>query len=120
MQLKSQISFLRYAILTALHVGATFYFVQKEDYFSLIIVFLAIIFNQLCLIFATKMMIFTDADKRDNGLIFLLFALKFLTLAGGIYYGFYFFSGNKLVILLNYIFQLKILILSIKRYSKKN
>ncbi len=119
MQLKNQISFKRYAILTLLHIVASFYYFGKNNELTLSIVFLAFIINQLCLIFVVKGAVLDDAESRDNVKIFGFFIFKFVALIWGIYYGFENFKGQKLIIIGNYIFQLIILTLSIKRYSKK-
>lgn len=119
MQLKKQISFTRYAILTFIHLVAAFYYFGKDNELTLTVIFLAFIVNQLFLIFVVKGAVLDDAESRDNVKIFGFFILKFVALIGGIYYGFEHFVGQKLIIIGNYIFQLIILTLSIKRYSKK-
>jgi hypothetical protein len=118
MQLKNQISFIRYAILTAIHIVASFYYFGKNNELVLSVVFGAFLVNQISLIYVVKGVVLDSAEERSNLRIFLLFALKFLTLAFGVLYGFENFAGNKLIIIGNYIFQLIILALSIKRYSK--
>ncbi|MCT4642466.1 MAG: hypothetical protein N4A33_09230 [Bacteriovoracaceae bacterium] len=120
MQLKNQISFARYTVFTLAHIGASFYYFGKNNYLTLSVLFASFLVNQISLIVMIKKMLFVDSDQRDNTGIFILFLIKFLTLVGGIYYGMQFFHGNKLIIIGNYIFQLIILVLSIKRYSKKN
>lgn len=119
MQLKKQISFTRYAILTFIHLVATFYYFGSSNELVLSIMFISFFLNHLFLILVVKGAVLDDAEHRDNVKIFLFFMLKFVVLIGGIYYGFENFRGQKLIIIGNYIFQLIILTLSIKRYSKK-
>jgi hypothetical protein len=119
MQLKKQISFTRYAILTFIHLVPTFYYFGKGNELVLSILFISFFLNHLFLVLVVKGAVLDDAAQRDNVKIFLFFMLKFVVLIGGIYYGYENFKGQKLIIIGNYIFQLIILTLSIKRYSKK-
>jgi heme/copper-type cytochrome/quinol oxidase subunit 4 len=120
MQTKNQISFLRYIILTVLHIGLTFKFYGKDSFDVLIIVFVAILINQICLFVALHELLNKPSDIRDNTKIFILFSSKFIVLAAGLWFGMKNYSGNTLIIIGNYIFQLIILTLSIKRLSKNN
>lgn len=119
MQLKKQISFTRYAILTFIHLVATFYYFGSGNELVLSILFISFFLNHLFLVLVVKGAVLDDAEQRDNVKIFMFFMLKFVVLIGGIYYGYENFKGQKLIIIGNYIFQLIILTLSIKRYSKK-
>ena len=119
MQLKNQISFLRYAILTFVHIIVTFYYFGVGNELVLSILFISFFLNHLFLVLVVKGAVLDDAEHRDNAKIFIFFIMKFLVLIGGIYYGYEYFKGQKLIIIGNYIFQLIILTLSIKRNSKK-
>ncbi len=120
MQIKSQISFTRYGILTFLHIIGMFYYFGAGNEIVLSVCFLAYITNQLFLVVAMHKLIFTPSDERDNMLIFILFMSKVLILAAGVWYGVENFKGDQLIIIGNYIFQLIILTLSIKRLGKNN
>lgn len=119
MPLKNQISFLRYIVLTVIHIALSFYYFGDENEFIYLVLFSTFIVNQAFLVFVVKSVVFDKPEDRDNLVILLFFALKFIVLIAGILYGFEYFKGQKLIIIGNYIFQLIILTLSIKRYSKK-
>ena len=115
MQIKNQISIPRYAVISFFHIVATFYYFGSGNELVLAVCFISYLTNHLCLVIAMHELIFTPSDKRDNTMIFLLFAAKLLVLAFGVWFGVENFVGNELIIIGNYIFQLIILILSIKR-----
>jgi len=115
MQIKNQINILRYGIISFLHIIATFYYFGNGNELVLSLCFLSYFLNHLCLILALLKILNTTSEERDNLMVFLLFAAKFLILAGGLWYGVKNFNGNDLIIIGNYIIQLIILILSIKR-----
>ncbi len=120
MQIKNQISLTRYIVLSFLHLAATVYYVGQGSVNVLLVVFAAIFLNQACLFGAMHKLLNVPSEERDNTGIFILFTAKFLILAAGLWYGMANFDGNKLIIIGNYIFQLIILSLSIKRLGKKN
>jgi heme/copper-type cytochrome/quinol oxidase subunit 4 len=120
MQIKNQVSITRYIVLSILHLAGTVYYVGPTNINVLLIVFLAIFLNQACLFAAMHKLLNVPSEERDNTGIFLLFTAKLLILVAGLWYGMENFEGNKLIIIGNYIFQLIILSLSIKRLGKKN
>jgi hypothetical protein len=120
MQIKNQISFLRYGIFSIIHLAVTLKYFGNEKYGVLLIVFLSILINQLCLFVAMHELMNKSAEERDNTKVFVLFGAKFIILAAGLWYGMQNYGGNTLIIIGNYIFQLIILTLRIKRLGKNN
>ena len=120
MQIKDQISITRYAIITFIHLLITFYYFGEGNELVLTVCFSSYFANHIFLFVAMHKLIFTPSDERDNTMILILFSSKLLILAAGVWYGVENFIGNELIIIGNYIFQLIILVLSIKRLSKKS
>lgn len=115
MQIKTLISLPRYGVITFFHIGITYYKFGVGNELVLAVCFLSYLLNHTFLVVAMHKLVFTEAEHRDNVGILLLFGAKLLILATGIWFGIENFKGNELIITGNYIFQLIILILSIKR-----
>ncbi|MBD66948.1 MAG: hypothetical protein CME62_17225 [Halobacteriovoraceae bacterium] len=94
-------------------------FCGTEELLTTFLFLLCIVFNQLCLAIVIADMI----ELAPNKTIFptwLLALLKFLILIAAFIFGLFYLEKYVIFLLLSYLFQLIILVLSTKRVVKKN
>lgn len=114
MLLRKKIKISQYVIGTLINFSGALYFLGLENWKTLGILFLGFIANQLFLTMALLLMFSGKAKKRAA----LYFVLKFILLAAVMVFAMSKMPENVLFITLFYIFQLIILVISIKRITK--
>ena len=112
MHLRKKIKINKYLFGTVLNFSFALYVLKMN--MEVAILFLGFILNQIFLTMALQLMFSGEANKRAS----LYLVLKFMVLAGVMIYAMSKMPEKNLLITLFYIFQLIILVISIKRNTK--
>jgi hypothetical protein len=114
MQLRKKIQINKYVLGTLINYSAGLYFLKIENYIIITVLFIGFISNQLFLALGLGNMFSDKPEKRAT----LYFILKFLILVIVMIVAMSKMPQNIALITGFYIFQLIILVLSIKRITK--
>jgi hypothetical protein len=114
MQLRKKIQISKYLIGTLINYSAGLYFLKVENYILITALFFGFVCNQIFLGLGLTNMFSDKPNKRGA----LYFVLKFVVLAIVMIVAMNKIPGNIALITGFYIFQLIILVLSIKRNTK--
>ena len=118
MSLKENLKSNRYIILTTINLLAANLVLGSTNLVPMIILFIGIIANQLLLLIGVKKLT-TASSETSSFKIFLIFIAKFAVLVFTMIYALHMLNNKAFYCLLFYIFQLIILVISIKRIPKK-
>jgi hypothetical protein len=116
--LKENLKINQFIALTLANYGFACYLVGVEYSFHLSVLFIGFFVNQVFLLLGVNNILNSGEKKRTKRTMFM-FVGKFFVLVGVIVYALQNMNEKALYSLLFYIFQLIILIISIKRIPKK-
>ncbi len=119
MQIRNKIHIGKYLIGTILNVLQSLYFFAAKDYPVLVLFYVTVLVNQYFLvIFAAD---FLGVEENKTMLPTSIYGiLKLVVIIFGFYYAMSNTENMEVFLVLTYIFQLIILVLSTKRVVKKN
>lgn len=118
MFLKNNFDAIKFSLLTILHIAIAFYIFDFQNIEIITFLFIGFISNQLLLIYGVSQLTNSKAQPSASKLIGI-FIGKFIILALAITCALQNLGKNSGYALIFYIFQLIILVISIKRNTKK-
>ena len=118
MLLKENLKIKLYLVLTIINILCANYIIGSSNVVPILTLFVGFVLNQLLLLYGVKKLT-TPSLPSSSIKILIIFVLKFSVLVATMIYALHSIPGQGAYCLLFYIFQLIILVISIKRIPKK-
>jgi hypothetical protein len=118
MLIRKKINIKKYLWLSTIHMGITYFIVNNaQEYFVVLLVFVATVINQWMLIESVNTMVQSAAGKptEDTSSSVMMFLVKTLMLLVVLSFGVHFMGKRIIIPLLNYVIQIFILYFSFRQ-----